>query len=78
LGLPAISCGTSCPFHAVCFDLLTSSVLSLAEIQQMVDEMMTQNKPFVFVQHVVKNADRLIDYFSGLVLPNPEISPFTN
>ena len=34
-------------FHAICFDPLTSSVLSLAEIQQMVDEMMAQNKPWL-------------------------------
>lgn len=30
-------------FHAICFDPLTSAVLSLAEIKQMVDEMMKQN-----------------------------------
>ncbi len=31
-------------FHAVCFDPLTSAVLSLAEIKQMVDEMFEANK----------------------------------
>jgi alpha-galactosidase len=34
-------------FHAVCFDPLTSAVLSLAEIRQMVDEMLTQNQPWL-------------------------------
>ncbi|MEA4889403.1 MAG: alpha-galactosidase [Clostridiaceae bacterium] len=31
-------------FYAVCFDPLTSAVLSLSEIKQMVDEMLAQNK----------------------------------
>ena len=34
-------------FHAVCFDPLTSAVLSLDEIKQMVDEMMLQNKAWL-------------------------------
>ena len=34
-------------FHAVCFDPLTSAVLSLAEIRQMVDEMLQQNKDWL-------------------------------
>jgi len=34
-------------FHAICFDPLTSAVLSLAEIKQMVDEMMAQNQPWL-------------------------------
>ncbi|HBP38974.1 MAG TPA: alpha-glucosidase/alpha-galactosidase [Clostridiales bacterium] len=34
-------------FHAVCFDPLTSAVLSLAEIKQMVDEMLAQNQPWL-------------------------------
>ncbi|MDD4140114.1 MAG: alpha-glucosidase/alpha-galactosidase, partial [Eubacteriales bacterium] len=34
-------------FHAVCFDPLTSAVLSLAEIKQMVDEMLQQNKAWL-------------------------------
>jgi alpha-galactosidase len=31
-------------FHAVCYDPLTSAVLSLAEIRQMVDEMFEANR----------------------------------
>jgi alpha-galactosidase len=34
-------------FHAVCFDPLTSAVLSLAEIHRMVDEMLLQNKAWL-------------------------------
>lgn len=34
-------------FHAVCFDPLTSSVLSLAEIKKMVDEMFETNKDWL-------------------------------
>jgi alpha-galactosidase len=34
-------------FHAICFDPLTSAVLSLDEIKRMVDEMMTQNQPWL-------------------------------
>jgi alpha-galactosidase len=34
-------------FHAIAFDPLTSAVLSLAEIQQMVDEMFEVNKPYL-------------------------------
>lgn len=34
-------------FHAICFDPLTSAVLSLAEIKQMVDEMMEANKEWL-------------------------------
>jgi alpha-galactosidase len=34
-------------FHAIAFDPLTSAVLSLAEIRQMVDEMLAQNQPWL-------------------------------
>jgi len=34
-------------FHAVCFDPLTSAVLSLSEIKDMVDEMFRQNKEWL-------------------------------
>lgn len=34
-------------FHAICFDPLTSSVLSLSEIQNMVDEMFIANKDYL-------------------------------
>lgn len=34
-------------FHAICFDPLTSAVLSLSEIQKMVDEMMEANKEWL-------------------------------
>lgn len=34
-------------FHAICFDPLTSSVLSLAEIKEMVDEMFFINKDYL-------------------------------
>lgn len=34
-------------FHAICFDPLTSAVLSLAEIKQMVDEMFEANKKWL-------------------------------
>lgn len=34
-------------FHAVCFDPLTSAMLSLAETKQMVDEMLQQNKAWL-------------------------------
>ena len=34
-------------FHAVCFDPLTSAVLSLAEIEQMVDEMFEKNRDYL-------------------------------
>jgi alpha-galactosidase len=34
-------------FHAVCFDPLTSAVLSLAETKAMVDEMFAKNKPYL-------------------------------
>jgi alpha-galactosidase len=34
-------------FHAICFDPLTSAVLSLDEIKQMVDEMMAKNQPWL-------------------------------
>lgn len=34
-------------FHAICMDPLTSAVLSLAEIKQMVDEMFQMNKDFL-------------------------------
>jgi alpha-galactosidase len=34
-------------FHAICFDPLTSAVLSLAEIKQMVDEMFQKNKDWL-------------------------------
>lgn len=34
-------------FHAICFDPLTSAVLSLDEIQKMVDEMFEVNKPYL-------------------------------
>jgi alpha-galactosidase len=34
-------------FHAVCFDPLTSAVLSLAETKQMVDEMFEANKEWL-------------------------------
>lgn len=34
-------------YHAVCFDPLTSAVLSLAEIKQMVDEMFEANKDYL-------------------------------
>jgi alpha-galactosidase len=30
-------------FHAICMDPLTSAVLSLAEIKEMTDEMLTRN-----------------------------------
>lgn len=34
-------------FHAICFDPLTSSVLSLSEIKEMVDEMFEANKDYL-------------------------------
>jgi len=34
-------------FHAVCFDPLTSAVLSLAEIKDMVDEMFSANRAWL-------------------------------
>ncbi|MDW7659495.1 MAG: alpha-glucosidase/alpha-galactosidase, partial [Bacillota bacterium] len=34
-------------FHAVCFDPLTSAMLSLEEIRQMTDEMLQQNKAWL-------------------------------
>lgn len=34
-------------FHAICFDPLTSAVLSLAEIKQMVDEMFAANRDYL-------------------------------
>jgi hypothetical protein len=34
-------------FHAICFDPLTSAVLSLAEIKEMVDEMFEKNKDWL-------------------------------
>lgn len=34
-------------FHAICYDPLTSSVLSLEEIKAMVDEMFEKNKPWL-------------------------------
>ena len=34
-------------FHAVCFDPLTSAVLSLAEIKEMVDEMLGKNRDWL-------------------------------
>lgn len=34
-------------FHAICFDPLTSAVLSLAEIKHMVDEMFTINREWL-------------------------------
>ena len=34
-------------FHAVCYDPLTSAVLSLAEIKSMVDEMFQANKDWL-------------------------------
>jgi alpha-galactosidase len=34
-------------FHAICFDPLTSAVLSLEEIKQMVDEMFTANRDYL-------------------------------
>lgn len=34
-------------FHAICFDPLTSAVLSLSEIRQMTDEMLRQNKDWL-------------------------------
>ncbi len=34
-------------FHAICFDPLTSAVLSLAEIKQMVDEMFQINQKWL-------------------------------
>jgi len=34
-------------FHAICFDPLTSSVLSLAEIKSMVDEMFEKNRDYL-------------------------------
>ena len=34
-------------FHAICFDPLTSAVLSLEEIKQMVDEMFEENKEYL-------------------------------
>ncbi|GIO61432.1 hypothetical protein J43TS9_30060 [Paenibacillus cineris] len=34
-------------FHAVCFDPLTSAVLSLAEIKSMVDEMFEANREYL-------------------------------
>ena len=32
-------------FHAICYDPLTSAILSLAEIREMVDEMLAINRP---------------------------------
>ena len=34
-------------FHSICFDPLTSAVLSLAETQKMVDDMLQKNKPWL-------------------------------
>jgi alpha-galactosidase len=34
-------------FHAICFDPLTSAVLSLEEIKQMVDEMFAANRDYL-------------------------------
>jgi len=34
-------------YHAVCFDPLTSAVLSLSEIKEMVNEMFAANKPYL-------------------------------
>ena len=34
-------------FHAICFDPLTSAVLCLDEIKNMVDEMMEANKEYL-------------------------------
>ena len=34
-------------FHAIAYDPLTASVLSLAEIRQMTDDMLRQNRPFL-------------------------------
>lgn len=34
-------------YHAICFDPLTSAVLSLAEIQEMVDRMFAANKDWL-------------------------------
>ena len=42
-------------FHAICFDPLTSAVLSLSETREMVNEMFTANKPYLpqFKKHKV-------------------------
>ncbi len=34
-------------FHAICYDPLTASVLSLAEIRKMVSEMLQKNKDYL-------------------------------
>jgi alpha-galactosidase len=34
-------------YHAICYDPLTASVLSLKEIRQMVDEMFKKNKDYL-------------------------------
>ena len=34
-------------YHAICYDPLTSAVLSLAEIQKMVDEMFEANRDYL-------------------------------
>jgi alpha-galactosidase len=34
-------------FQAICYDPLTAAVLSLAEIKQMVQEMLEKNKPYL-------------------------------
>jgi alpha-galactosidase len=34
-------------YQAICFDPLTSAVLSLAEIEKMVNQMLKQNKPYL-------------------------------
>ena len=34
-------------YHAICHDPLTASVLSLAEIKQMVNEMFAQHKDYL-------------------------------
>jgi alpha-galactosidase len=34
-------------FHAVCYDPLTSAVLSLAEIRRMVDAMLEKNQDYL-------------------------------
>ena len=42
-------------YHAICFDPLTSAVLSLAEIRKMVNEMFAANKAYLprFKKHKV-------------------------
>ena len=48
--IPVEACLTGDPhlvFQAICYDPLTASVLSLAEIKTMVNEMLAQNREYL-------------------------------